>query len=307
MHAMHSRPLDLNLLVLFHAVFVERSVSAASQRLGMSQSALSHGLSRLRTTFQDELFIRSGQTMMPTPRGQELFDPIREIIESLHTKILPSVGFDPTKAIREFQIGGSDVGEIVYLPSLVREFGEKFPGCTVRASRLTNAEVPDALERGEIELAIGCLPQRPESFYEQVLYHHDYAVIAWNGHPRLSATLSLDDYLREGHVVVSSGTDQHLVSSTLARNGWKRKVVTTTGGFLGLPWLLEKSEWIATVPFHVAHAFAQRFPIRWYKMPMPTQSYPIASHWHPRSHDEPGHRWMRHFVFDLMRQYPNLP
>jgi DNA-binding transcriptional LysR family regulator len=304
---MHSRSLDLNLLVLFHAVFVERSVSQASQRLGMSQSALSHGLSRLRTTFQDELFIRSGQTMTPTPRAQALFEPIREIIDNLHTRILPSVSFDPTKAIREFTIGGSDLGEIVYLPSLVRQFGAKFPGCTIRALHLTNADVPEALESGEIELAIGCLPQRPQNFYEQVLYHHDYTVIAWKGHPRLPDALSLDDYLREGHVAVTSGTDQHLVSSTLAPNGWKRRVVTTAGGFLGLPWLLENSEWLATVPSHVAHAFEQWFPIQCHKMPMTVQPYPITSHWHPRSHDEPGHRWMRHFVFDLMRQYPDLP
>ncbi len=151
--------MDLNLLVLFHAVFVERSVSAAAERLGMSQSAVeSHGLSRLRQTFQDELFVRSGLSMSPTPRAQELFEPTREILERVQERILPSVSFDPTQAAREFVIGTSDAGEIVFLPPLMRQFSRRFPGRSVRTVRLTNAEIPGALENGSIELAISSLP-----------------------------------------------------------------------------------------------------------------------------------------------------
>lgn len=307
MHAVHLRGLDLNLLVLFHAVFTEQGVSAAAQRLGMSQSALSHGLSRLRETFQDELFVRSGLAMMPTRRALELYEPIREIIDNVHSRILPAVSFDPTKAVRQFTIGGSDAGEIVFLPTMLRHFSQRFPGCTIHALRLGSADIPAALETGAIELAIGSLPERPQHFYEQVLYHHDYAVIAWNNHPRLGDTLSQDDYLREQHIVVASGTDQHLVCAALAPHGWKRNVVGTVGGFLGLPWLLIDSEWIATVPRHVAQAFEQRFPIRRFSLPVQAPPYPITSHWHPRSHHDPGHRWMRQFVFDLLRRYPDLP
>jgi DNA-binding transcriptional LysR family regulator len=307
MQAMHLRSLDLNLLILFHAVYVERSVSAAAQRLGMSQSALSHGLRRLRDTFRDDLFVRSGLHVQPTPRAHELFEPIVEIIDNLNSRILPSVSFDPTKAVREFRIGGSDVAEVVFLPSLMRQLSEAFRGCTVRVLRLSNADIPDALESGEIELAIGCLPERPQHFHEQVLYYHDYTVIAREGHPRLKEELSLDKYLGEGHIVVASGTDQHLVRTSLAPHNLRRRVITTVGGFLGLPWLLENTEWIATVPTHIGDIFAKTFPIRCYPLPMRVQTYPVASHWHPRTHDEPGHRWMRHFVADLMRRYPDLP
>jgi DNA-binding transcriptional LysR family regulator len=298
--------MDLNLLVLFHAVFVERSVSAAAERLGMTQSAVSHGLSRLRQTFQDELFVRSGLSMSPTPRAQELFEPTREILERVQERILPSVSFDPTQATREFVIGTSDGGEIVFLPPLMRQFSRRFPGCSVRTVRLTNAEIPGALENGSIELAISSLPERPQHFYEQVLYYHDYEVIAWVTHPRLTSALTLDDYLREAHIVVASGSERHLVSTALTPHNWTRKVIATTGGFLGLPWLLERSEWLATIPTHLAGAFKQSFAIRSFPVPFPVPRYPIASHWHPRSHDDPGHRWMRQFVFDLMRQYPNL-
>jgi DNA-binding transcriptional LysR family regulator len=307
MHPVHRRALDLNLLVLFHAVYIERSVSAAAQQLGMSQSALSHGLTRLRAAFQDQLFVRSGLAITPTPRAQELFEPIRDIIEGLRTRILPSVSFDPTTAVREFRIGASDAGEIVLLSPLLRQFAQHFPGCTVRVVRLDNAEMPGALEDGSVELAIGSLPQRPEHLYEQLLYHHDYTVIAWSNHPRLSNELRLEDYLSERHVAVASGSEQHLVSMGLAPRGLQRKVIATVGGFLGLPWLLDGSEWVATVPTHVGFAFKERFPIRCFPLPLSVQPYPITSHWHPRSHDEPAHRWMRHFVFDLMRRYPDLP
>jgi DNA-binding transcriptional LysR family regulator len=306
MHALHRRNLDLNLLVLFHAVFVERSVTVAAQRLGMSQSALSHGLARLRRTFQDDLFVRSGLSITPTLRAQELYDPIREILDKIHGDVLPAVGFDPTKDAREFRIGASDAGEIVVLPTLIRRLTDLAGRCTVKAVRLDDVDTAAALEQGVIELAVGSLPQRPQHLYEQLLYHHDYIVIGCKEHPRLTDDLSPEAYLREGHIVVSSGTDRHLVSTGLAPLGLKRRIITTVGGFLGLPWLMEGSHWIATVPTHIGHAFARRFPLRCVALPIRVPPYPITSHWHPRSHHDPGHRWMRHMVFDLMRRYPEL-
>jgi DNA-binding transcriptional LysR family regulator len=307
MHKLHIGDLDLNLLVLFHAVFEERSVSAAARRLGMSQSALSHALARLRMAFQDELFVRSGLAITPTIRAQELFDPIRDVLDKVHGQILPSVGFDPITAVREFRIGASDAGEMVLLPPLIRRLGNNLGGCTIRAVRLDIADTASALEEGVIELAVGSLPKKPQHLYEQLLYYHDFTVICWKNHPRLKKQLVLKDYLREGHIIVMSGTDQHLVSAGLAPQGIERKVITTVGGFLGLPWLLEGSQWIATIPTHVARAFEQRFPIRCFSLPIKIRSYPITTHWHPRSHHDPGHRWMRHIVFDLMRRYPDLP
>ena len=306
MHALHRRNLDLNLLVLFHAIFVERSVSAAAQRLGLSQSALSHGLARLRKTFQDDLFVRSGLSITPTLRAQQLFEPIREIIDKIHGDVLPSVGFDPTKSAREFRIGASDAGEIIVLPALIRKFAELAGWCTVKAVRLDNMDTAVALEEGVVELTVGSLPQRPQHLYEQLLYHHDYTVIGWREHPRLRDDLSSEEYLEEGHIVVCSGTDRHLVSTGLGPQGLKRRTVSTVGGFLGLPWLLEGSHWIATVPTHIGHAFVQRFPLRCVALPIRVPPYPITSHWHPRSQHDPGHRWMRHIVFDLMRRYPDL-
>ncbi|MGC1459206.1 MAG: LysR substrate-binding domain-containing protein [Steroidobacteraceae bacterium] len=306
MHNIHSQNLDLNLLALFHAVFIEKSVTVAAKHLGMSQSAASHGLARLRKTFNDQLFVRSGLAITPTLRAQELFDPIREIIDKLQGQVLPSVEFDPTKSIREFRIGASDAGEIVVLPALIRKFANESTGCTVKAVRLDGVDPAAALEEGTIELAVGSLPQRPQHLYEQVLYHHDYTVICSSNHPRLKKRMSLDDYLREGHIVVAAGTDRHLMSTALAPRRLKRKVITSVGGFLGLPWLLEGSPWIATVPTHVARAFVEPFSIRCFKLPIDVDPYPITSHWHPRSHHDPGHRWLRHVVFELMRRYPDL-
>jgi DNA-binding transcriptional LysR family regulator len=306
MHAFHKPGLDLNLLVLFHAVFVERSVTIAAERLGMSQSAVSHGLARLRRAFQDDLFVRSGLSITPTWRAKELFDPIREVLDKVRSDVLPSLGFDPAHDRREFRIGASDAGEIVVLPALIRKLSGIADTCTLRAVRLADVDTARALEEGLIELAIGSLPQRPQHLYEQLLYHHDFTVIVRRGHPRIKGVLTQDNYLREGHVVVSSGTDRYLVSTGLEPLGLKRRVIMTVGGFLGLPWLLEGSDWIATVPTHIGQAFAKRFPLRCANLPVRVPPYPITSHWHPRSHHDPGHRWMRQMVFDLMRRYPDL-
>ena len=123
MNTLHRRNLDLNLLVLFHAIFVERSVSAAARRLGMSQSALSHGLARLRKAFQDDLFVRSGLSITPTIRAQQLFEPIREILDKVQGQILPSVGFDPIKGCSRVSNWRIGCWRIVLLPPLIRKSG----------------------------------------------------------------------------------------------------------------------------------------------------------------------------------------
>lgn len=305
MSEVHTSHIDLNLLVLFHAVFSERSASKAAGRLGLTQSGVSHALRKLRDLFQDDLFVRAGGALLPTPRAEALHEAVRDVIETVERRILPVASFDPATTRREFVIAMSDMGEVVALPALMEAFKSQAPGCTLRSMRLANAEIEDALETGRIHLGLGNVYEPKTNIYQQTLYLHDYAVLAWLDHPRLKrGGLTLERYLHEAHLVVETGSDEHLRTTGLGPRGIRRKASVTVGGLLSVPWLLPGTELLATVPTHLARVAAQHYALRSFVLPFDVPAYAIKTYWHPRSHSDVGHRWFRELVYEIMRSYP---
>ncbi len=308
MKTLHTEGLDLNLLMLFHRVWVERSVSRAAERLGLTQSATSHGLARLRLLLGDPLFVRAGGAMLPTPRATALARPVQEMIERLERDIFPSAHFEAANAQREFSIALSDLGEIVTLPYLLQEFAQRAPWCTLRSTRLPNSAIEDALETGAIEFAMGNVFEPKRNCFQQTLYTHDYRVIAWTGHPRLGKVagkrLSLAQYQQERHLVAEVGSEDHLRRHGLQPRGLQRTVAATVGGLLSLPWLLPETELIATVPSHLAQVACGRFALQQFALPLAVPPYAIKTYWHARMHSDPGHRWFRETAYELLRHYP---
>lgn len=140
------------------------------------------------------------------------------------------------------------------------------------------------------------------TLYQQALYMDDFAVLAWAGHPRLRRQLSLERYLGEQHVVAASGSDEHLVATGLAPRSLRRRVALTVGGMMSIPWLLPRTELLATVPSHLARMACEQFDLRRFPLPVAVPPYAIKTYWHPRSHSDPGHRWFREHVFKVMRK-----
>lgn len=304
MQPTHIKNVDLNLLLLFHAVFTERSVSKAGQVLGMSQSGVSHALSNLRQLFQDDLFVRASGAMLPTPRAELLHEAVKELIELLEQRILPVAKFEAATARREFSTAMSDMAEVVALPPLMRAIKQRAPHCTLRNVRIKTVEIEDALESGKTELAIGNVYEPKSNIYQQTLYMHDYAVLACHTHPRLKRGLTLEHYLAEGHLVVETGSDEHLRVTGLLPRGIRRRVEVTVGGLLAVPWLLQGTELLATVPTHLSRSTCALFELQAFPLPLEVPAYAIKTYWHPRSNTDPGHRWFRELVYEVLRQYP---
>jgi len=306
MTSIHSAPVDLNLLLIFHTVFGERSASRAAVRLGITQSGVSHALAKLRRLFGDDLFVRASGELLPTPRAEALHEAVREVIDTIEHRILPAAAFAPASASRDFATAMSDMGEVVVLPMLTSVLKQQAPGCTIRNQRLTTSEIEDALESGRVELAIGNVYEPKTNIYQQTLYMHDYAVLACRSHPRLKRTLSLDRYLAEQHVVVETGSDTHLRTTALLPLGLQRRAALTVGGLLSVPWLLRGTELLATVPTHLARISCELYGLRSFPLPFAAPPYAIKTYWHPRSHSDVGHRWFRELVYSVMHKYPAL-
>jgi DNA-binding transcriptional LysR family regulator len=302
MNAIHPDSFDLNLLRVFHAVYVERGVGRAAERLQVTSSAVSHGLRRLRLLFNDELFLRAGASMAPTARAQALFEPVRGIMDSIADDVLAAAHFDAGRASREFSLAMMDMAEIVFLPPLLRHLRANAPGCTVRSRRLANEDMIDALDRGLVEMAVGNVPEAREAHFVQTLFEHDFVVLAAADHPRLGRTLTWSAYAREQHVVVSSGSDKHLQQHALEPRGIRRRVALTVGGFLSVPWLIEATDMIATVPTRLSDEIAGVTGLRQWELPDPVPRYALQSVWHARSHGDPAHRWLRQAIFALMNE-----
>lgn len=304
MNVGHVSDLDLNLLRVFHAVYAERSVSRAAERLQLSQSGVSHALAKLRRAFGDELLVRVGNGMAPTPRADQLYLSVQSMVALLEAEVLPLVDFDPRQATRRFVTAMSDMAEVVVLPALLPALRERAPGCTVRNVRLRPDDIDAALASGEIDLAIGNGFEPQTNLYQQGMYEHGYGVLVDRDHPRIRDTLSLPQYLHESHVVADAGSDHHLVVNGLAPRGLQRTVAAEVGGLMSVPWLLPGTPFIATVPMHLARLASRRLPLRLLPLPLDVPPFAIRTLWHARTHTDVAHRWFRQTMFEVIHDYP---
>ena len=178
--------LDLNLLRALDALFLRRSVSGAAELLGVSQPAMSQKLSQLRQHFGDPLFVRVGTAMEPTPRAQTLRQPLQRILNELIGLSANGGDFDPTQHERAFALCISDSTELSSFHSFLTRFRQAAPGCLLQSLRVPNAEIPDLLERGVLDIAIGGLLSKMPSVLRQVrVYRYDHVCLAAIDHPAI--------------------------------------------------------------------------------------------------------------------------
>lgn len=301
MSDIHSPTLDLNLLRIFHRIYLQRSVSVAAEQLGLTQSALSHALKKLRLTFNDELFIRAKHGLVPTSRAESLFESVERVMATVEREIVPEACFDAALSKRQFRLSMNDIAQVAFFKPFLFYTGQHAPGCSFVSRHISNEAVAQALEEDLIDLAIGNFPDFPTTFYQQTLYQNDYVVLAWEGHPRLKGRLTWEEFVKEEHVVVASASDRYFQKSTLDPLGIQRRVHLTVEGFLSVPWLLKGTDLLATVPTQLNDAIAKAAAVAQLPVPQSAKPYRLQSMWHPRLHNDPGHRWLRETIFSLVK------
>jgi len=293
---------DLNLLPIAFALYDERSVSRAARVLGMSQPAVSMALRKLRTIFNDPLFIRAPTGVTPTPRAHALLRAMRPLVERIQEDIRTAERFDPALSTRTISIALSDVGELVFLPRLLETFRAGAPQCAVRSVSMPPAQLVHGLEQGEIDLAVGYFPDlKKPSFLQQRLFTHHFACLMRAAHPRRTSRLSLKEFLAMEHAVVrAEGRSQEIFERFLERERIKRKVVLLTPHFLSIPIIVARSDLVATVPHALAlyfsrmsHDLALALP------PFDIAGFDVKQHWHRTFHNDPRNAWLREQVASL--------
>ena len=203
---MELEDIDLNLLVVFNQLLTERSVSRVAENLGLGQPAVSNALARLRKLFDDDLFLRTAQGMQPTPFAEHLAESIGYALGMIHGAVNARTSFDPITSQRGFSIGMTDIGEIYFLPRLMQRVQELAPSVTISTVRHTSLNLKDAMEAGQIDLAIGLLPQLKAGFFQRRMFEQKYVCLFRQGHQLDQKRLRSADFFAADHVaIVSAG------------------------------------------------------------------------------------------------------
>ena len=291
--------LDLAWLDVFVEIYKTQNVSRAAQRLGLEQASASITLGKLRRYFGDPLFTRTSQGMAPTPRAQALYPELAEALACLARARGGRVIFAPQSAQRAFRICITDISEIVLLPRLINHLQATAPGLVIEAEKIS----PDSrrrLETGEVDLAVGFMPDLEAGFYQQALFAQDFVCLAAQDHPRVRGKPSPRAFLAEGHIVVSTaGTGHAIVDKVLERHGLARRVVLRVPSFLGVARIVAQTDCLVIVPRLLGHALALQERVQVLEPPVALPAYKVKQHWHERFNAEAGSLWLRQTMVEL--------
>lgn len=286
--------IDLNLFVVLDAIFTEGGITRASDKLHLTQPAVSHALNRLRRLFDDALFVREGRRLVPTPRARALIEPVRAALRGLEVTLSESQAFDAARSTRRFTLGVRDVLEARLLPPLLRALAVEAPGVDIAAVRADRRELEAELARGTLDAAIDiALPLSP-AVRRQRLVADALCVVARAGHPHADAALDLDTYLRLDHVLTSSRRSGPAPEDAeLSRHGLQRRVRLRCQHYFSACRVVSQTDLVLTMPESYARIASAQWACQLLPFPLPTPTLDAVLYWHAQLDADPANAWLR--------------
>ncbi|MET0498939.1 MAG: LysR family transcriptional regulator [Steroidobacteraceae bacterium] len=291
--------IDLNLLVAFDALVKERNVTRAAIQVGVSQPAMSAALSRLRQLFGDQLFLRSADGLLPTPRARDLAGPISQALQQIEATLVNKPVFEPATASLTFKLGMSDYPAFVLLPSLLQQLGISAPGVSLSVHAFNDRDhAADLLHEGVIDAAIGVSPTHADGrILSRPVLRDEFVTIVASGHPAARRGMSMKTFLDLSHVLVSPEGEQFgLVDQALAQQGKKRKLALTLPLMFAVPAIVAQTNLAATVLKRVALNSASHRRLVLFTPPVRLPEIVFNLIWHRRSDTHPAEQWFRQFI-----------
>lgn len=298
------RNLDLNLLVVFATVFECASITRAAERLALSQSATSHALSRLRDACNDDLFVRVGQGIVPTPVAKRIYPEIRRCLDGLHHAVGEARGFDPATSTRHFQLAIPHPMGPLWALALREVVSRTAPGVVLGFdTRTLPLETQDRMRAGELDACIDWLPSRHERFVNRKLFEDALVCIARGDHPRAGPTMTESAFRRERFVRVhnrpegpSEAVEVLLRAITEIDLDWALWV----SEYLEVPYVVLQTDLMGFVPRSQMQPRFNTAGLQVVPTPLPDVPIPIYLVWHETRRSDDGHRWLRRLVVDTI-------
>lgn len=294
-HRVHDGPLDLRSLAALDALVKHESVSKAATSLGVSQPTMSRTLARLRTVLADEVLVRTGARMVPTPRALEVARAARRALEQLEEAVRGEA-FDPATAQRRFRIAAWDYTQRLVLGPLIRRLREMAPGVSLEVVPMLDRSPADALDAGDIDVSVGLHRGLREGYYRQRLFGDAFIFCARPDHPIWEDALTPERFAAAHHLLVApfGAVRRGAVDLALEALGLSRKVVAFVPSFASAPGLLCETDLVATLPHRLVAGEGSR--LRMEQAPVPLPEFAVEAVWHGTAHADPGHQWFRQLL-----------
>ncbi len=298
---------DLNLLVAFNALMLERNVTKAAAMANVSQPAMSAALARLRRVFDDALFIRSAEGLLPTAKAQAIAQPVAEALGQVRSLMQPAAEFDPNARARSFTLGLTEYALQVLLPTLSQKLAEGAPSCAIHVRFYSDRDETVALlDAGKIDVAVGVAPTKAENrILSQPLLQDDFITLIGHDHPAAQGAMDLSAFMALRHILVSpEGNRFGLVDQKLREQGLTRNIGLTLPTMFSVPALLPGSDYVATVLRRVGTHYAHPQRIKMFEPPLELPSITFDLLWHRRTQDDAAQSWLRNLIMQVSAEIP---
>jgi DNA-binding transcriptional LysR family regulator len=289
--------LDLNLLIVLDAIYNEKSLTLAGERLNITQSAISHSLAKLRDYFQDKLFLRQGNKMEPTPLCSALQESISPALLKITLSIDDRGKFVPEKSTRSFRLGMSDYLCTVLLPEIIKIVSKEAPGVCIHTSPPTHEQRLLMLREGKLDIFLGTPRNYGPAIKSQYLFSDKETCIFRENHPLIKNTLCEDDLSKLDFLAFSlSESGQGFLEELLHKKGLVHRIKMIVQQELTIPHLVCNSDLVGAVAEKLALHFSKIMPIKYLSIPIGGPEFDIYQSWHSRNDFDPANIWMRSII-----------
>lgn len=300
--------IDLNLFVVFDAIYTEGNLTRAGEIIGITQPAVSNSLSRLRSLFDDPLFVRTAQGMAPTPRAQNIIGSVRQALGLIRSSVQESESFDPALSDKRFRISMSDLSQAITLPSLFAAITRQAPGTAIDCYQAHRRDMHIELASGNLDLIID-IPLTPHPQIRQApLFTHPYVCVIRKGNKLVGDTLDLETYISLRHIHISSrrgGLGQ--VDLSLGKMGKKRDLALRAQHYLATAQLLASTDFALTVPKIFAEFLARNANARYLELPFEVPPLESCLYWHESTDEDQANQWMRNVFLENFHKLATRP
>jgi DNA-binding transcriptional LysR family regulator len=300
---------DLNLLVALDALLTERNVTRAGNRLNLSQSAMSGALARLRHYFRDELLVAVGRQMVLTPVAEGLVQPVRDILLQIRGTLGSKPQFDASTATRHLSLAVSDYVTEILMADVLRTARCEAPQITFEL-RPVGRRAAEDLESGELDFLIAPEGYVVSSQPTEILFEDTYTCVIWAGNKTVGKTMTLEQYLELGHVVVNVAGNEppsNYDEQFLRRSNHRRRVEVSVPTFSIAPQLVVGTDRVATITTRLAAKCAEILPVRLMPLPIAMPAMVELLQWHKVHEYDPAHHWFRRLLRTVVQQLPAQP
>jgi DNA-binding transcriptional LysR family regulator len=297
---LHVSKSNLNLFVVLHRVLSEGSVTRAGKQLGLSQTAVSNALARLRSELGDPLVVRRGRGVAPTPRAEALLPIIEGALAALDSVLAKPAPFDPSRCEQVFTLALTDDQEVADLPRIFRAFQRELPRATLRVETTERLVTSDGLTRGTVDMALGPTMVRGPGLEQRALFVERGVLVVRRGHPLLRRRRSLSALRELSFIDVRVAGDdavgRRLAERRFREAGFTPKIACSVPHFFAAAVLASEGDAVAGMPRRFAQRMVKVLPLAIVESPLSSLEIPLALLWHERTDADPAHRYVRDLI-----------